>query len=157
MLILFYRIWSFVKLIYLYIAYWAVGLEEEEFYIPKANYCADIGWYNAAIKTYKKALNESNNPLIHSALGWCYAEVGDNEKSVEHYRIAYDKKNYPEIGIGLAYAEYNVGNIKEFQNIYLKLNNSRAVLSPESQEELNKLQAIWENVARETGINNISI
>jgi hypothetical protein len=74
-----FRIWSILKLGYLYLCYWFVGFEEEEFYIPKANYCADIGWYNLAVRTYKKALKESKDPLIHAALGWCYSEIKKNK------------------------------------------------------------------------------
>ena len=145
-----YRIWSLIKLIYLYLLYWIVGLTEEEFHLPKANYCADIGWYHEAIKAYNKALNESNNPLIHAALGWCYAEVRMNEKAVEHYRIAYLKKSTPEIAIGLAYVEYSIGNIAEFQNVYQYLNNSKMELTSEQQNELSKLNKMWGNVVKTT-------
>jgi tetratricopeptide (TPR) repeat protein len=127
-----------------------VGFEEEQFYIPKGNCCAAIGWYKVAIAAYTKALEESNDPLIHSALGWCYAEVGMNEKSLEHYRIAYTNSDTPEMAIGLAYAEYNVGNIQEFQNIYKTLNDSKVGLSGELKDQFEKLEKLWINVASTT-------
>jgi tetratricopeptide (TPR) repeat protein len=137
-----FPIWSILKLGYLYLCYWLVGLEEEEFYIPKANYCADIGWYNVAIRTYEKALNESSDPMIHAALGWCYSEIRNDEKALEHYRIAYSKKASPEFGVGLAFAEYTVGNLNEFQKIYSGIKDLEEDLSPELKTELVKLSSI---------------
>ena len=95
--IMLFRIWSIIKFTYLHICYFCVGLEDEEFLIPKANYCTDIGWYNLAIKIYKKALNESSDPYIHSALGWCYSELRMDEESVKHYRIAFKNKNVQKL------------------------------------------------------------
>ena len=138
---------------YLYLGYWIVGLDEEEFYIPKANYCADIGWYNMAIRAYKKALKDSTDPRIHSALGWCYAEVRMDEKAVEQYRIAFAKKKCPEMAIGLAYAEYSVGNIIEFQKVYEYLDNYEINFSAEYQDEFIKLRKIRENLLK----TNVSI
>lgn len=141
-----FRIWSIFKLGYLYLCYWVVGLEEEEFYIPKANYCADIGWYNVAIRTYEKALNESTDPMIHAALGWCYSEIRYDEKALEHYRIAYSKKASPELGVSLAYAEYAVGNLIEFQEIYSDLKVLRENLPIDYKSELDKLSNISDNI-----------
>lgn len=145
-----FRLWSFFKLIYLYLSYWLVGLEEEEFYIPKANYCSDIGWYNTAIENYKKALNESKDPAIHSALGWCYAETGNTEKSVEHYRMAFRRKGSPEIALGLAYAEYNVGNISEFKKLCHYLEDHKPDYRSELKDQLKKLKELLKNVREST-------
>ena len=99
-----------------------------------------------AIKTYKKALDESSNPLIHSALGWCYSEIGINEKAVEQYRIAFSKKRCTEIAVGLAYAEYSIGNINAFQKVYQYLNESKADLTPEYKDELSRLMKMRDNI-----------
>ncbi|WP_297765939.1 hypothetical protein [uncultured Muriicola sp.] len=139
---LYYRIWNIIKLVYLYILYWVVGLDEEDFFIPKANYCAEIGWFKAAIESYTKALHETDDPRIRAAIGWCYAELGVNEKSVENYRIAYEKNNSPEIAIGLAFAEYSVGNLTEFRNIYKKLKSSELEVASEFKEQLKELHCI---------------
>ena len=133
----------------MYILYWIVGLDDEDFYLPKANYCAEIGWFKAAIRSYRKALHERNDPRIRAAIGWCYAELGMNEKSVKNYRIAYEKDNSPELAIGLAFAEYSVGNLAEFRNIYKKLKSPELKVASEYKEQLKELHKLGENVAKE--------
>ena len=151
---MFYRIWNITKLVYLYILYWTVGIDDEEFFILKANYCVEIGWFKAAIQSYTKALNETDDPRILSSIGWCYAELGMNEKSAENYRLAFEKNNAPEFAIGLAFAEYGVGNLTEFIKIYEKIKNTKLEVPPEFNEQLQKLHKLGENVSEVSIIKN---
>jgi tetratricopeptide (TPR) repeat protein len=91
------QIWSIIKLFYIHLAYFLVELDQEHFYIVRANYFTDLGWYSYAIGNYKKALKESIDPLLTAALGYCYLTVGDYAKSVKYYREAYRKSEDPII------------------------------------------------------------
>ena len=134
------QIWSIIKLIYIHIAYFLVGLDQEHFYIARANYFTDLKWFSYAIGNYKKALKESTDPLVVAALGYCYLMVGDYEKSVKYYREAYRKSKDPVISFGLVYAELNKGNIKEGKKVLQILSERENELEPYHITELNKLK-----------------
>lgn len=50
------HIWAIIKLFYIHIAYFLAGLDQETFYVARANYFTDLGWFRYAIGNYKKAL-----------------------------------------------------------------------------------------------------
>jgi tetratricopeptide (TPR) repeat protein len=118
------RCWTIVKLIYLYIGYWLVGLPQEYFYIKKGNYFADLKWYHRAIRNYKKALQDSDDPHICSMLGYCYSRIGTPADSVEHYSKAHDKIRDPKIDLGLAISEFESGNIDKSEEIMREVRRS---------------------------------
>ena len=134
------HIWSIFKLFYIHLCYFFVGLDEEYFHIERANYFADLGWYKYAIGNYKKALKESKDPGIESALGYCYMMVGDYDKSVNYYREAYEKSKHPDIALGLACAELNKGNIGEGQKVLQILSEKQNELEAYHLNELNRLK-----------------
>ena len=134
------HIWAIIKLFYIHIAYFLVGLDQETFYVARANYFTDLGWFRYAIGNYKKALKESTDPLVKAALGYCYLMVGDYEKSVKYYREAYQKSKDPVISFGLAYAELNKGNIEEVKKVLQILSEQANELKPYHINELNKLE-----------------
>ena len=133
-------IWILIKLFYVHLAYFLVGLDQEQFYIARANYFTELKWYSYAIGNYKKALKESTDPLVIAALGYCYLMVGDYEKSVRYYREAYQKSKTPVISFGLAHAELNKGNIKEAKKVLRKLSEKENELESYHIDELNKLK-----------------
>ena len=134
------KIWAIIKLFYVHLAYFLVGLDQEAFYIARAYYFADLEWFNYAIGNYKKALKESNDPHVKAALGYCYLMVGDYEKSVKYYREAYQKSEDPVISFGLAYAELNKGNIEKGKKVLQVLSERKNELEPYHITELNKLK-----------------
>ena len=67
-----------IKFFYLYLSYWFVGLAEEDFYISKGEYFADLGKYYSAIKCYKKALEESDMSFLYASIGWCYTNIEED-------------------------------------------------------------------------------
>jgi tetratricopeptide (TPR) repeat protein len=117
----FKKLWTLSKLIYLYAAYWLVGITEEEYYILKGNYYTDLHWNVMAIRSYEKARKESKDPRIFLALGLCYLRLGKYDKSVENYRIAYEKFKHPKVAVGLAITEYETGNINKSLEILSNL------------------------------------
>ena len=132
------KLWTLSKLIYLYTAYWLVGITEEEYYNLKGNYCADLRWNGMAIRSYEKARKESKEPRIFSMLGLCYLRIGKYDKSVENYRIAYDKFKHPKVAVGLAITEYETGNINRSAEIIESL-NTETDLDVADQAALKKL------------------
>lgn len=138
------RFLTILKLFHLHAAYIFVGLEQEYFYLVRANYFADLKWYNFAIGNYKKALKKSNDPGIKAAVGWCYFQLGQMKKSVENYRKAYDKSKHPNIAIGLAYAEYNCGNIDECRKIVSTLPDSIFELDATHEKDIMRLKTLLE-------------
>lgn len=134
------HICSILKLIHLHLGYLFVGLDEEYFYISRANCFTNLGWYNYAIGNYKKAMIESKDPHIKSALGYCYIMVGDFEKSVKYYREAYENSSHPDIALGLACAEMNNGNTDEGKKILEILSKKQDELDPYHINELNRLK-----------------
>lgn len=121
---LYRKVWTIAKLIYLHLAYFTIGLDDQYFYIAKGNYFAELEWCRYAIPSYKKALKKSSDPLIHFWLGYCLLRLRKYNESLVHYRIAYEKIQDPKAALGLAIAEYETGNAER----------SRAII----QEAVNK-------------------
>jgi tetratricopeptide (TPR) repeat protein len=119
------KLWTLSKLIYLYAAYWLVGITEEEYYILKGNYYTDLHWNVMAIRSYEKARKEPKDPRLFLALGLCYLRLGKYNKSVENYRIAYEKLKHPKVAVGLAITEYETGNINKSLEIIENLNKEK--------------------------------
>ena len=139
--------WIIFKLFYLHAAYMCGGLDQEYFYLVRAQYFADLKWYNFAIGNYKKALKESNDPSIKAALGWCYFQLGRNEVALEFYRDAHKNSKQPDIALGLAYAEYHCGNIDRCKHIVAALSDSVISLEPSHKEDLARLEDMLATVS----------
>ena len=80
----------------MYIAYWLVGLEDEDFYITKGYYFADLGKYYSAIKCFKKALNESEMYSLYASIGRCYTAIDNDDEALQNYRKVSLKLTYPK-------------------------------------------------------------
>jgi tetratricopeptide (TPR) repeat protein len=132
--------WTIIRLLYLYIGYWLVGLPQEYFYIKKGNYFVDLKWYHRAIRNYKKALQDSDDPHIHSMLGYCYSQIGTPVDSVEHYSKAHDKIRDPKTDLGLAISEVESGNIEKSEEIIFEVSRSSYQLEPSDVETLDWLR-----------------
>ncbi len=105
-------------MIYVHIAFVGFGIDQEYFYITRANYFADLGLFNYAIGNYKKALELSEDPKVIAALGWCYSQIDQLKTSLRYYKTAHRKK--PEdidISLGLAYVQLYNGNLQESKKL----------------------------------------
>ena len=134
-----------IKFIYLYLAYWLVGLSEEYFYIYKGNYLADLEKYSSAIKAYKKAQKEDELYSVYAAIGWCYANLENNELALENYRKAYEKIRRHDISIALAHLEMEHGEINQCREVFESLKEDRSDLPSDSQKLYDKIQEFLSN------------
>lgn len=122
------------KFIYLYISYWLVGLAEEDFFISKANYFADLGKYHSAIKYYKKAIKEDELYSIYGAIGWCYAALEQYQLSLENYRKAFERIKRHEVTVILAHLEMEYGDSEKCKMVFESIKEERKELPGESQK-----------------------
>jgi tetratricopeptide (TPR) repeat protein len=134
------KIKTTLKMIYLYLLYFLVGLSQEDFYVSKANYFADLGYYNSAIKYYKKALSIIKMPTIYSMIGWCYLQQDIFEQASEYYSKAYEKLKTPLIVIGYAISEFELGNYNMSENLCKELNDQSSNLPKQVLVSLEELQ-----------------
>jgi tetratricopeptide (TPR) repeat protein len=109
------RISNLSLIFYYTVAYFAVGLTEEEYHIRKAGYWTELGSYRRAIRNYQKSLNCTEDSRVRAAMAWCYSEIGLIESSREHYRRAFERNRSFDIVLGLAYAELNLENYPQVQ------------------------------------------
>lgn len=133
------RIFTILKLFYLYLDYFLVGFPEEDFCIMKGNYFFDLGWYRRAIRCYKSALKDYSDPRIHVMLGYCYSQTKASLDSVQHYTKAREKIRDPRIDIGLATSEFNCGNIQKSEKIIWEVWRSNYNLDSQVLEALDSL------------------
>lgn len=110
-----------MKIVYLSISYMIGGIDRDYYYIMRGNYFADIKLFKYAIRDLKTAHNESKDPNVEAALGWCYSQTNKLCISLKYYRMACEKSSDPEIVLGLAYAEYYNGNINRAKELIEKL------------------------------------
>ena len=127
-------IWISIKLLYLYIAYWLVGLSEEDLYITKGNYFADLEKYYSAINCYKKALRESEMYSLYASIGWCYAAIDNDTEALEYYRKAYERIKHHYVTVTLASLEMECGNIGKCKDVFKNIKENRDDLPEESQK-----------------------
>jgi tetratricopeptide (TPR) repeat protein len=137
------KIWSVLKLLYLYLAYWVVGLDEEMFYISKGNHLFEMEFYSAAAKAYKKALKETDSPYIYSSLGYCYLNSGMPDKALEYLKIAYSRRSTPDFAVGLVYAHHENGNVEESLNLFKNLLKMKIDNDPHIEKELEKMKEMF--------------
>jgi len=106
----------------------------------KANCYLDLGWYQRAIKNYKKAQRDSQDGRIDSAIGYCYSRIGRHEEAVENYRKGSSKTRDHRTRIGLAIEEYETGNLEASERIIRELQSSASKLDPKERVALDNLQ-----------------
>jgi len=121
------KIFSSIKLVYLYVLYFFVGLDEDYFYNEKGNRLAEIGANRAAIKALERANKDLQYPKIFGAIGWSYLQLEQYENALENYRKAYENDESLEILCGVAVAEMKAGSQDESKRIYeiLKFHRNR--------------------------------
>jgi tetratricopeptide (TPR) repeat protein len=142
------RIWIVAKLLYLHMAYFFVGMTEEQFHITKGNYFLDLHWFHRAIPNYQKALRETPDPMIHLTLGFCLMQIGKFHDSVKHYRIAYAKLNKSDVALGLAISEYETGNIDRCRELVQQLEGKEHQLYLTNEAALEKLKGKLEEKSK---------
>jgi tetratricopeptide (TPR) repeat protein len=142
------RIWTILNLVFLYLGYFLVGIPKEDFHVRKGNYFVDLGWYHRAIQNYKKALEDSDDPHIHSMLGYCYSRIKAPLDSVQHYSKAREKIGDPRIDIELANSEFDCGNIEKSEEIMWKVRRSNYHLDSQDVETLDSLETAIEMVKK---------
>ncbi len=138
-----FKIIIFLKLIYLYLLYWLVGVDEEWFFITKGNYLYDLEYFPAAAKAYQKALKETKSPYVYSSLGYCYLYCGITDKALKYLNIAYSKKSTPEFAVGLVYAEYEQGNIQKSKEIFENIKDQTQGDSEKLKEPLEHMEEMF--------------
>lgn len=132
--------WGALKLVYLYLQYWIVGLDEEGFQITKGNYLLDLGLYPAAAKAYKRALQDSRSPYVHASLGYCYLNMGMPDRAVQSLRTAYAKTPRADFGLSLAHSLLEAGETKESERLLALLKGGADSYTPEMRAELGRLE-----------------
>ncbi len=134
------RVWIILKLIWLYLRYWTIGLTEDYYHISKANYYYELGHYEIAIRGYKRALKDSHNLRlrIHEMIDYCYSQLGRGSEGTDYYRKSFEESNDPLIGLGLAKAEFRRGNLDESQDL---INDLRKTSFRFDSSKLDNLEA----------------
>ena len=133
------RLWTFVRLVYLYGLYLLVGLDEGWFQIMKGHYLVELGLFPAAARAYQKALRETKTPSVRASLGYAYLCAGLPDRAVEALREAYSKEPNPDFGAILAWALNENGDRAESEALCLSLSARLSEYSPETQENLTRL------------------
>jgi tetratricopeptide (TPR) repeat protein len=135
-----YKLWIHWKRIYLIVLYWAVGEEEDYYFMMRAYYCLQLEDYGGAIRNCKKALKHSNNSWIHSTLAKCYAHTGKYDNPAEYFRTVYTDIDNPKTALRLANEELESGNIDNCQEIVKKIKTMSQKLSTSDREKLDYLE-----------------
>ena len=117
---------DYSEFFWLYVRYWTIALPHEYFYIYKANYFYELGHYERAIRSYKRALKDSHNYRlrIHEMIDYCYSLLGRGSEGIDYYRKSFEETNDPLIGLGLAKAEFQRGNLEKSQDLINGLRNT---------------------------------
>jgi tetratricopeptide (TPR) repeat protein len=129
-----------IKIIYLSIFSKLVGLNKVDYLIKKADYLNDLELYSTAIDCFNEALNYSKDPFLYSSLGRLYLVCCNPEMAAKNYRIAYQNLETPDVFIGLAFAEIDLGNINEARRLQKQLNSVYPKLPEKYQANVKQLE-----------------
>lgn len=128
------------KLVYLYVAYWIVGLEEEEFLIAKGNCLFELERFSGAAETYRQALAISPSPVVQGALGCCYLNLRLYGKAAELLETALERKPDPGFEAALAWSYLGLGETSRCRALVARLRDGSSTLAPWIASELTKLE-----------------
>jgi tetratricopeptide (TPR) repeat protein len=134
------RIANASMILFYTMAYWAVGLTEEEYHIRKAQYWIALGNHRRAIRNYQKSLKSSEDSRVRATMAWCYASIGLMESSREHYRRAFERNKTFDICLGLAYTEMNLENYEECERLIEFVRARTKTPTDQQSAEMAKLQ-----------------
>ena len=105
-----------------------VGLTPEENHWQKGEAWSRVGAYRWAAWHFRKFLTYSDDPRGRPHLGWCYAQMGMLESAIEHYRQAYVRNKHPDVALGLAQLEAELGNVEAARALVQTLEPHRHTL-----------------------------
>ncbi len=130
-----------LKLLYLYLQYFVIGLTEDGFQIQKGHYLCELGQYAAAAKAYELALRDTHSAWVVGALGYCYLCMQITDRAVEYLRQAYTRRSDPELGVTLLQALWQNGDTSEAESLYVLLKQEATKLSRDAQAALQAYEA----------------
>lgn len=128
------------KLVYLYVAHWIVGLEEEGFQIAKGNYLFELERFSGAAEAYRQALAISPSPVVQGALGCCYLNLGLYGKAAELLETALVRRPDPGFETALAWSYFRLGEMSRSRAVVARIQNGSSTLAPWIASELAKLE-----------------
>ena len=118
-----------------------VGLTPEENHWRKGEAWGRVGAYRWAAWHFRKFLTYSDDPRVRAHLGWCYANMGMPDSAVQHYREAYARNKHPDVALGLAQVETELGNVGAARTLVQALELHRRERSEEAAALLESLKA----------------
>lgn len=132
------KLWIMFKLTYLHLCYFLVGLDDDYYYIMKGDYLKEIHCLNGAIRSYQKALRDSKDARVHLSLASCLLHSRRFHEAVDHFQIAYNEFNDPNVALGLAIVEYEMGNLERCHQLVQQVEGKDLCLT--NNEALKKLK-----------------
>ena len=117
-----------------------VGLTPEDNHWRKGDAWGRVGAYRWAAWHFRKFLTYGDDPRVRAQLGWCYANLGMLDSAVQHYREAYARNKHPDVALGLAQLETELGNVDAAQALVQALESHRHELRPEAIALLGSLE-----------------
>ncbi len=135
------RVWIIVRLAYLYLQYFLVGLVEDGFQIQKGGLLCDLGHFAAAAKAYERALRDTQAPFVQASLGYCYLCMGIPDKAVHWLSKAYERRASLDVGMTLFQALRANGELERAGQLAQELEVSQERLSPQARQVLAEFEA----------------
>ncbi len=129
-----------LKLVYLHLLYFFVGLEEDSFQISKAEHLFALGKYSAAAKAYQRALEGTKSSYVYGWLGYCFLNLQQYEKAAENLELSLQRKVDPAFQSGLAWAYLGLGADEKCRSVVQTI-RGRGALSERELAELERIEA----------------
>ncbi len=85
--------------------------------------------YYKAIRDYKRASKDSNDPRILDTINYCYQKIGADNDGINFYRKANKKADDPSVSWGLANAEFDKGNLNRSHELIRQIRSKHHIHS----------------------------
>ena len=133
-------LWVLVRVAYTTLGNYLIGLMPEENHWRKGDAWSRVGAYRWAAWHFRKFLKYSDDPRVRAHLAWCYANLGMLDSAAQHYREAYARNKNPDVALGLAQLETELGNVEAARALVRALEPHRHELSGEAVALLDSLK-----------------
>jgi len=124
------RILACLRLVYMELQYWLVGLTPETYHHAQASAWEDLGKYDRAAKHLRAYLENSDKPQMRGWLAYCYAKLEQWPDAAREYTTAISKWSHPSLILGLAEAKLHLGDIANAAALAALVEGSDAPIEP---------------------------
>lgn len=147
------RVLAGLRLGYIELQYWLLGLTPEDYHSAMARAWEDWGNLERTAHHLSAYLGYSEDTQIRALLAYCRSRQGAWQQAAGEYATVIEKWPHPSMILGLAEAKLNLGDLQAARELSEQVAREHSPMEPYVQEAYDYLRGLFDqasNPARET-------